>query len=60
MLLKSVLDASTKLIAGSSQQRTRNLQKHLQALGSNNPIMKHFEMVGINKMRPGGALRACL
>ena len=51
--LKSVLDASTKLI-GSTGQRTRELQKHLEMLGGENPVMKHFEMVGTTKMRAGG------
>ena len=51
--MKSVLDATTKLI-GSTGQRTRDLQKFLELLGGDNPVMKHFEMVGTSKMRAGG------
>lgn len=55
--LKSVLDATTKLLARPGQ-RTRDLQKHLEVLGSDNPVMQHFELVGTSKMRAGGVVHA--
>jgi hypothetical protein len=56
MVLKSVLDATTQLIDESGQQKTRDLQRHLEALGSENPVMQRFELVGTSKLQAGGAV----
>lgn len=52
--LKSILDTATKLLGTLGQPSVRDLQKYLESLGNDNPVMQHFEMVGTNKMRCGG------